>query len=428
MFEELQAIRKQLQEEVSAERFGEAYELKVREGKILEQLERATGSIEKVVASMDPKVTEQDVAEVVSGWTGIAVEEVSADESARLLRLEDILHERLIGQDEAVRAVSLSLRRARAGLRDSSRPIAGFMFSGPTGVGKTELCKALASTYFGSIDSMVRFDMSEFMEKHTVSKLIGAPPGYVGYSDGGALTEAVRRKPYSLLLFDEVEKAHPDVFNIMLQLLDDGRLTDSKGRTVSFANTLVVMTSNLGSRSVQKGTAGSFGLGFGTADDAEEENYAAMKELMMEDMKSFFRPEFINRLDELVAFRSLTKDNVRSIAEVEFQQVLARLSESDLDVVLTQAFKDQVVDRGYDPAFGARPLWRAISTLLEDTLAEHLLEAASAAGEGQGEQDDRARAEEAAPAARQTVEVDIDGKTGKAIVVQRELHGGQGSS
>jgi len=425
LLEELSVLKAQVQELVEAERFGEAHELKGREQDITKRLSNIGGCPAGLV---ERTVTEEDMAEVVATWTGIAVEQVGASESRKLMGLEQALHKTIIGQNEAVNAVSRALRRARAGLRNPDRPIASFMFCGPTGVGKTHVCKTLASTFFGSADSMIRLDMSEFMEKHSVSKLIGAPPGYVGYSDGGTMTEAVRRRPYSLLLFDEVEKAHPDVFNIMLQLLDDGRLTDSKGRTVSFANTLVVMTSNLGSRSVQKGTAGSFGLGFGTADDAEEENYAAMKELVMEDMKSFFRPEFINRLDELVVFRSLTKDNVRSIAEVEFKQVLARLSESDLDVVLTQAFKDRVVDRGYDPAFGARPLRRAISTLLEDTLAEHLLGAASAAGEGQDEQDDRARAEEGAPAARQAVEVDIDGTTGKAIVVQRGLHGGQGGS
>jgi ATP-dependent Clp protease ATP-binding subunit ClpC len=267
--------------------------------------------------------------------------------------------------------------------------------------------------------------MSEFMEKHTVSKLIGAPPGYVGYSDGGTMTEAVRRQPYSLVLFDEVEKAHPDVFNIMLQLLDDGRLTDSQGRTVSFANTLVVMTSNLGSRSVQKGAGGSFGLGFGAADDAEEESYAAMKELVMDDMKSFFRPEFINRLDEMVVFRSLTKDDVRAIAEVEFKNVLARLGDQDLDVTLTQAFKDKVVELGYDPAMGARPLRRAISSLLEDTLAEHLLEAA---GAEEDEEEEKARDSEAedesegAPAVRQAVVVDVDETTGKAAVQSKESY------
>jgi ATP-dependent Clp protease ATP-binding subunit ClpC len=254
--------------------------------------------------------------------------------------------------------------------------------------------------------------MSEFMEKHTVSKLIGAPPGYVGYGEGGTLTEAVRRRPYSLVLFDEVEKAHPDVFNMMLQLLDDGRLTDSKGRTISFANTMVVMTSNLGSQKVSKGAGGSFGLGFGTADDEEEESYAKMKELVMEDMKTFFRPEFINRLDEMVVFRQLTKDSVRAIAEVEFKLVLARLSESNLDAELTQAFKDKVVEMGYDPAFGARPLRRAISTMLEDTLAEHLLEAASVDDEdGEG-----AQSAENQPEKRKSVLVDVDETTGKATV------------
>jgi ATP-dependent Clp protease ATP-binding subunit ClpC len=284
------------------------------------------------------------------------------------------------------------------------------MFCGPTGVGKTHVCKTLATTFFGSSESMIRLDMSEFMEKHTVSKLIGAPPGYVGYGEGGTLTEAVRRRPYSLVLFDEVEKAHPDVFNMMLQLLDDGRLTDSKGRTVSFANTMVVMTSNLGSRSVTKGAGGSFGLGFGTSDDEEEESYAKMRELVMEDMKAFFRPEFINRLDEMIVFRQLSKDSVRKIAEVEFHQVLARLSESNLDVSLTQAFKDKVVEMGYDPAFGARPLRRAISTMLEDTLAEHLLETAGADDEEDVEQ----------PAERRTVVVDVDAETGKATVQSRE--------
>jgi len=381
LLEELQAIRKQVREEVTAERFGEAYELKVREGKILSQLERLTGSTDSaaVAASLDPRVTVQDVAQVVAGWTGIDVEEVGADESARLLRLEEVLHERLIGQEEAVKSVSLALRRARAGLRNPTRPIAGFMFSGPTGVGKTELCKTLSATFFGSEESMIRLDMSEFMEKHTVSKLIGSPPGYVGYNEGGALTEAVRRKPYSLVLFDEVEKAHPDVFNLMLQLLDDGRLTDSKGRTVSFANSLIVMTTNLGSRSVEKSATGGGGLGFGTSDDADEENYEKVKELVHEEMKSFFRPEFLNRLDEIVVFRPLTKQDVRQIAELEFKKVQKRLADQNFEITLTPAFKEKVVEDGFDPAYGARPLRRAITRLLEDKLAEHLLaEGASA--------------------------------------------------
>jgi len=375
LLEELQAIPEQVREHVAAERFGEAYDLKVRESKIIEQLKRIGQGTDaqSVAALLNQRVTEKDVAQVVASWTGIAVEEVSADESARLLRLEEVLHESIVGQEEAVKSVSQALRRARAGLRNPERPIAGFMFSGPTGVGKTELCKTLASSFFGSGDSMIRLDMSEFMEKHTVSKLIGAPPGYVGYSEGGALTEAVRRRPYSLVLFDEVEKAHPDVFNLMLQLLDDGRLTDSKGRTVSFANTLIVMTTNLGSRSVEKSAAGAGGMGFGTFDDMEEANYGTMKDLVHEEMKSFFRPEFLNRLDEVVVFRPLTKSDVRSIAEFEFQKVLKRLKEQNFDIVLTASFKDRVVDEGFDPAYGARPLRRAIMRLLEDQLAEHLL-------------------------------------------------------
>jgi ATP-dependent Clp protease ATP-binding subunit ClpC len=413
LLEELRGLKAQMKELVDAERYGEAHELKAREKDITERISRTEG-VDSANALVDRPVTEEDMAEVVAGWTGIAVEQVGASESRKLMGLEKALHKTIIGQDEAVDAVARALRRARVGLRNPDRPIASFMFCGPTGVGKTHVCKTLASTFFGSADSMIRLDMSEFMDKHTVSKLIGAPPGYVGYSDGGTVTEAVRRRPYSLLLFDEVEKAHPDVFNIMLQLLDDGRLTDSKGRTVSFANTLIVMTSNLGSRAVQKGARGGFGLSGVMADDEEEENYAAMKELVMDDMKSFFRPEFVNRLDEVVVFRALTKDNLRAIAENEFQQVLARLGERDLDVRLTQAFKDRVVDQGYDPAFGARPLRRAISSMLEDTLAEHLLEAAC---EGHDDQDDRSTTKEA-PAARQTVEVDIDEKTGKATVVQ----------
>jgi len=370
LVDELQALRAQVQEAVDQERFDDAGELKVREREVLNQLPPGG---DQAVAALDRQVTEQDVAEVVAGWTGIAVEQVSASESARLMRLEELLHESIIGQNEAVQAVSKALRRARAGLRNPARPIAGFMFSGPTGVGKTHVCKTLAETFFGSSESMIRLDMSEFMEKHTVSKLIGAPPGYVGYSDGGTLTEAVRRKPYSLVLFDEVEKAHPDVFNMMLQLLDDGRLTDSKGRTVSFANTMIVMTTNLGSRSVQKGAGGGMGLGFGTEDNSEEASYSVVKELVHEEMKSFFRPEFLNRLDETVVFRPLTREDVSKIAEVEFTKVVARLRNVGFEVSLTERFKDHVVTEGFDPAYGARPLRRAITRLLEDKMAEHLL-------------------------------------------------------
>lgn len=368
LLKELQSLGQQIREAVTAERFAEAQELKMREREVAKLLEK-TG----VTSEARRKVTPEDVAQVVSGWTGIAVEQVSASESARLLHLEKELHESIIGQDEAVGSVSRALRRARAGLRNPGRPMAGFMFCGPTGVGKTALCKTLSKTFFGTEDTMIRLDMSEFMEKHTVSKLIGAPPGYVGYNDGGSLTEAVRRRPYSLVLFDEVEKAHPDVFNVLLQLLDDGRLTDSKGRVVSFANTMVIMTSNIGSRSVSKSAAGTSGLGFHSEEDGFD-TYAKVKEAVDEEMKSFFRPEFLNRLDEVIVFRPLKEDDIRAIAEVEFKKVLERLSDKDLHITLTQSFKDQVLKEGFDPAYGARPLRRAITRMLEDTLAEQLLE------------------------------------------------------
>jgi len=374
LMEEVQALKAQVNEAVQAEHFGEAHELKVREREVLEQLSRMGGTRSDEAASLtDRQVTEEDVAQVVAGWTGIAVEQVGAAESTRLLRLEEELHSSIIGQDEAVHSVARALRRARAGLRDPERPMAGFMFCGPTGVGKTALCKTLATTFFGTASSLVRLDMSEYMEKHTVSKLIGAPPGYVGYNDGGTLTEAIRRRPYSLILFDEVEKAHPDVFNMLLQLLDDGRLTDSKGRTVSFANSLIVMTSNLGSRSVQKGSAGGLGLGFETANDEGEQSYVKIKELVHEEMKGFFRPEFLNRLDEMIVFRPLSKEDVRNIAEVEFKKIMKRLRQNNMDVVLSKAFKSKVVDEGYDPMYGARPLRRAVTRLLEDSLTETLL-------------------------------------------------------
>eukprot|EP00931_Biecheleriopsis_adriatica_P031212 TRINITY_DN1832_c0_g1_i3.p1 TRINITY_DN1832_c0_g1~~TRINITY_DN1832_c0_g1_i3.p1 ORF type:complete len:1034 (+),score=302.97 TRINITY_DN1832_c0_g1_i3:77-3178(+) len=363
--EQLKVLRARLQEAAAAECFEEASQLKAKEREVL-------GA--SLATTREAWVTEEDMAQVVASWTGVAVEQVSATESARLLRLEEQLSKSVVGQQEAVSSVSRALRRARAGLRSQTRPIAAFMFSGPTGVGKTELCKTLASSFFGSADSMIRLDMSEFMEKHTVSKLIGAPPGYVGYGEGGTLTEAVRRRPYSLVLFDEVEKAHPDVFNMLLQLLDDGRLTDSKGRLVSFSNTLIVMTSNIGSRSVQKGAGGGMGLGFGTESDTDERNYNVISELVHEEMKTFFRPEFLNRLDEICVFRPLTKDDIRAIAENEFSKVTKRLVEAGMDVSLTGRFKEHVVEAGFDPAYGARPLRRAITRLLEDSLAEFLLD------------------------------------------------------
>ena len=318
-----------------------------------------------------PLVTEEDIAHIVASWTGVPVQKLTESESAKLLNMEDTLHQRLIGQDEAVKAVSRAIRRARVGLKNPNRPIASFIFSGPTGVGKTELTKSLAAYFFGSEDSMIRLDMSEFMERHTVSKLIGSPPGYVGFNEGGQLTEAVRRRPYTVVLFDEIEKAHPDVFNLLLQLLEDGRLTDSKGRTVDFKNTLIIMTSNIGSKVIEKG-GGGLGFEFG-GGDADETNYNRIRSLVNEELKQYFRPEFLNRLDEIIVFRQLTRDEVKIIAEIMLKEVFGRMLEKGIALSVTEAFKERLVEEGYNPSYGARPLRRAVMRLLEDSLAEEFL-------------------------------------------------------
>ncbi len=305
------------------------------------------------------KVTDEEIAEVVSRWTGIPVAKMMEGDREKLLRMEDFLHARVVGQEEAVTAVSNAVRRSRAGLSDPKRPNGSFLFLGPTGVGKTELCKALAEFLYDSEDAMVRLDMSEFMEKHSVARLIGAPPGYVGYEEGGYLTEAVRRRPYSLLLLDEVEKAHPDVFNILLQVLEDGRLTDGQGRTVDFRNTVIVMTSNLGSHLIQ--------------EMAGEDNYEAMKAAVMEVVGTHFRPEFINRVDESVVFHPLGRDQIRAIAAIQLQLLEQRLAERELGLEISDAFMDRLVEAGFDPVYGARPLKRAIQQELENPLAQRIL-------------------------------------------------------
>jgi ATP-dependent Clp protease ATP-binding subunit ClpC len=316
-------------------------------------------------------VSEEDVAHIVASWTGVPVQKLTETESVKLLNMEETLHQRLIGQDEAVKAVSRAIRRARVGLKNPNRPIASFIFSGPTGVGKTELTKSLASYFFGSEEAMIRLDMSEFMERHTVSKLIGSPPGYVGFNEGGQLTEAVRRRPYTVVLFDEVEKAHPDVFNLLLQLLEDGRLTDSKGRTVDFKNTLLIMTSNIGSKVIEKG-GGGLGFEF-SGDSVEDSQYNRIKSLVNEELKQYFRPEFLNRLDEIIVFRQLAKNEVKEIAEIMLQEVFSRLQDKGIKLDVTDAFKERLVEEGYNPSYGARPLRRAVMRLLEDTLAEEVL-------------------------------------------------------
>ena len=318
-----------------------------------------------------PVVDEEDIAHIVASWTGVPVQKLTESESFKLLNMEDTLHQRLIGQDEAVKAVSKAIRRARVGLKNPNRPIASFIFSGPTGVGKTELTKALAAYFFGSEEAMIRLDMSEFMERHTVSKLIGSPPGYVGFNEGGQLTEAVRRRPYTVVLFDEIEKAHPDVFNLLLQLLEDGRLTDSKGRTVDFKNTLIIMTSNIGSKVIEKG-GGGLGFEF-SGENAEENQYNRIKSLVNEELKQYFRPEFLNRLDEIIVFRQLNREEVKDIAEIMLKEVFARIGDKGITLTVSNAFKERLVEEGYNPAYGARPLRRAVMRLLEDSLAEEVL-------------------------------------------------------
>ncbi|PSP18615.1 MAG: ATP-dependent Clp protease ATP-binding subunit ClpC [Cyanobacteria bacterium QS_8_64_29] len=383
---ELRQILKQKDEAVRAQDFDKAGELRDREMEIKAKIRSlasankgdgdAQGDGDSDAESSEseagnlPVVNEEEIAQIVSSWTGVPVNKLTETESEKLLNMEDTLHDRLIGQEEAVKAVSRAIRRARVGLKNPNRPIASFVFSGPTGVGKTELTKALAAYFFGSEEAMVRLDMSEFMERHTVSKLIGSPPGYVGYSEGGQLTEAVRRRPYTVVLFDEIEKAHPDVFNTLLQILEDGRLTDAKGRVVDFKNTMLIMTSNVGSQVIEKGGGG---LGFELNEDQAESQYQRIRTLVNEELKQYFRPEFLNRLDEIIVFRQLTRDEVKSIAEILLREIFSRLTEQNISLEVSERFRDRLVEEGYSPSYGARPLRRAIMRLLEDVLAEEML-------------------------------------------------------
>ncbi len=369
---ELRQVLKEKDDAVRAQDFDRARELRDREMEIKAEI-RAIAQNKKTEAGNEdasPQVDEEDIAQIVASWTGVPVNKLTESESEKLLHMEDTLHQRLIGQEDAVKAVSRAIRRARVGLKNPNRPIASFIFSGPTGVGKTELAKSLAAYFFGSEDAMIRLDMSEYMERHTVSKLIGSPPGYVGYNEGGQLTEAVRRRPYTVVLFDEVEKAHPDVFNMLLQILEDGRLTDAKGRTVDFKNTLLIMTSNIGSKVIEKGGGG---LGFELSDNEAESQYNRIRSLVNEELKQYFRPEFLNRLDEIIVFRQLSKDEVKEIADILLKEVFTRLTEQGITLEVTERFKERLVEEGYNPAYGARPLRRAIMRLLEDVLAEEIL-------------------------------------------------------
>lgn len=320
--------------------------------------------------SKDAKIGYDEIADVVSQWTGIPVKKLQGDESERLLHMEDILHKRVVGQDQAVEALSRAIRRSRVGLKDPKKPIGSFIFLGPTGVGKTELSKALAEAMFGDEDAMIRVDMSEYMEKHSVSKLVGSPPGYIGFDEGGQLTEKIRRKPYSVILFDEIEKAHPDVFNIMLQILDDGRLTDAKGRTVDFKNTVIIMTSNVGASTIKKQRTLGFTSG---ATDEEKNEYEKMKENVLTELKKTFRPEFLNRIDEIIVFHSLNKEHIKHIVSLMIDNLSKRLERMNIKIELDDKAKDLLADEGFDPTYGARPLQREIRRKIEDRLSEELL-------------------------------------------------------
>jgi len=366
--EELEAIRKEKDAAIKAQEFEKAASLRDREQETKSRLERLKQEWQKDHKLDNTTVREEDIAEIVASWTGIPVKRLAEEESERLLNMEKILHARVIGQDEAVVAISRAIRRAYAGLKDPSRPIGSFIFLGPTGVGKTELARALADAMFGDENAMIRLDMSEYMERFAVSRMVGAPPGYVGYEEGGELTEKVRRRPYSVVLFDEIEKAHPDVFNILLKILEDGRLTDAKGRTVDFRNTILIMTSNVGANLIQKQKV----LGFEPVKD-DTQDYKEMKDRVLDELKRTFRPEFLNRIDEIIVFHSLNKEHIRAIVSLMVNEVNERLTEKGITIEVTDAAKDLLAKEGFDPMFGARPLRRVIQRRIEDRLSEELL-------------------------------------------------------
>ncbi len=372
-------ISRQKEEAIRNQEFEKASQLRDEENELRDQIREIQEDWKKEQEKNKPTVSEEEIAHIVASWTGIPVGDLKQGETEKLKDMEGILHTRVIGQDKAVTAVSKAIRRARSGLKNPERPIGSFLFCGPTGVGKTELAKVLADYFFGSSENLVRVDMSEYMEKHTVSKLIGSPPGYVGYGDGGQLTEAVRRKPYSVVLFDEIEKAHPDVFNIMLQMLDDGHLTDSRGRKVSFKNTIIIMTSNVGANRMSN----TGGIGFFSAgkDKAEDDEYKRMKDAVMEEVKRGFKPEFINRLDDVVVFRHLNRDDMRRIVDIMIKDLELRLKEHGMTIQLTDEVKDKVATEGYQKVFGARPMKRAIQRILEDTISDELIHERLKAGD-----------------------------------------------
>jgi len=350
-----------------------------------------------------PEVGEEDIAQIVAAWTGVPVSRLVEEETSRLLRMEEEIHKRMVGQDEAIKTVSQAVRRARAGLKDPRRPIGSFIFLGPTGIGKTELARALAEYLFDSEDNLIKLDMSEFMERHTTARLVGSPPGYVGYDEGGQLTEAVRRRPYSVILFDEIEKAHPEVFNMLLQILEDGRLSDAKGKVVNFANTVIIMTSNLGIRDVnQAGTSLGFQPAVVDESDEVERRHKNTKEKIDEELKRMFRPEFLNRVDAVVVFKSLTTGQIRQIVDLQLAKLGKHLVEQQITIEVTDAAKDLLAKEGYDRIYGARPLRRVITNRIEDQLSEHLLRGKISRGD--------------------TVQIDVEGEDGLKFTPTKHRH------
>ncbi|MEO7521580.1 MAG: AAA family ATPase, partial [Gemmatimonas sp.] len=373
--EQLESINTEKETAVRDQNFERAASLRDNERELQADIRRKQEEWEQRRQSHRPTLGEEEIAFIVSRWTGIPVTRLQEAETSRLLRMEEEMHQSVVGQDEAIKALARSIRRSRAGLKDPRRPIGSFIFSGPTGVGKTELARSLAKFLFADSSALIRVDMSEYMEKFSVSRLIGAPPGYVGYEDSGTLTKAVRRKPYSVVLLDEIEKAHPDVFNILLQVLDEGHLTDNYGRVIDFKNTVVIMTSNVGAKDITKGKS----LGFGGSDSRGD--FERIAEKVKEEMTRVFNPEFLNRLDDVIVFHPLGKDHIKSIVSIVFADVQKRLAEEDITIRLTEAATDFLVDHGYDEHFGARPLKRAIQRYVEDPLSEKILTAEFSRGD-----------------------------------------------
>ena len=374
--EKYEKLQKEKEEAIKCQEFEKAAKFRDEEKSIKSELEKAKSDWEQLHRASTDTVTETEIEEIVSSWTGIPVKRLGEDESQRLMKLEETLHKRVVGQDEAVKAVSKAIRRGRVGLKDPKRPVGSFIFLGPTGVGKTELCKALAEAMFGDENAIIRIDMSEYMEKHSVSKLVGSPPGYVGFDDGGQLTEKIRRKPYSVLLFDEIEKAHPDVFNILLQILEDGRLTDAHGKTVDFRNTIIIMTSNVGARLITEPKR----MGF-VVNDEKAGNYQSMKNNVMGELKNTFRPEFLNRVDEIIVFHPLDQEDIKNIVSIMMSTLIKRLKQNLIELEMSDDAKEYLAKKGFDSIYGARPLRRSIQTLIEDRLAEEMLEGKIKAGD-----------------------------------------------